>query len=121
MFNSYNILTKREREVFDCIVLNGLSKPEIADKLVLKVTTIYTHINSICNKLGYEGDTRLLQLIIDYYINVSKGVIRMRNCTECKFCKNATCSNQMSEYYGDKDKANKGQLCKEFEEKKEEK
>lgn len=111
-------LTKREKEVFNCIVLNGLSRNEIAEKLILKVTTIHTHINSICNKLGYEGDTRLLQLAIDYYIDVWKGVEKMRNCEECQFCSNKTCKNPKSQYAGDVGKANKGQLCREFKERK---
>ena len=111
------MLTQREKEVYNCIVINGLSKPEIAKRLVLKVTTIRTHINSICNKLGYEGDTRLLQLVIDHYIRVFKGVEKMKNCTECKYCDdNSTCQNQMSEYYQDVGQANEYQICREFEE-----
>ena len=110
----YNLLTNREREVFNCIVYNGLSKPEIAKRLTLKVTTINTHINSICNKLGYEGDTRLLQLVIDHYIRVFKGVERMKNCTECKFFIDDKCQCTLSEYY--EESVNEYMICREFEE-----
>ncbi|MCX6386752.1 MAG: response regulator transcription factor [Solirubrobacterales bacterium] len=44
------VLTKREVEVLECIA-EGLSAPEIAERLVLSVTTIKTHLHNIYRKL----------------------------------------------------------------------
>ena len=113
----FDELTKKEKQVYLYIVLNGLTRPEIAKKLGVKITTINTHVDNICTKFCFDGDNRILKLVIDYYFKVSKGDERMRNCEECQFCANKTCKNPKSQYAGDVGKANKGQLCREFKEK----
>jgi LuxR family maltose regulon positive regulatory protein len=50
-------LSKRELDVLRLIVA-GLSNPEIADELVIAVSTVKTHINHIFGKLGVESRTR---------------------------------------------------------------
>jgi LuxR family maltose regulon positive regulatory protein len=50
-------LTKRELDVLRLVVA-GLSNPEIADELVIAVSTVKTHINHIFGKLGVENRTQ---------------------------------------------------------------
>jgi LuxR family maltose regulon positive regulatory protein len=50
-------LTERELDVLRLIVA-GLSNPEIANELVIAVSTVKTHINHIFGKLGVESRTR---------------------------------------------------------------
>ena len=60
----YEILTPKEKEVFDRLVINGLSAPEISKELFMSVATVKTHINDICNKFAFRGQSRINQLII---------------------------------------------------------
>jgi LuxR family maltose regulon positive regulatory protein len=50
-------LTERELDVLRLVVA-GLSNPEIADELVVAVSTVKTHINHIFGKLGADSRTR---------------------------------------------------------------
>jgi DNA-binding CsgD family transcriptional regulator len=56
-------LTRREREVA-VLVSQGYSNSEIAEKLVLSVRTITTHIERIYSKLGLQSRTELSRYII---------------------------------------------------------
>ena len=48
------ILTKREKEVFDLLILNKTTK-EIADKLNISEKTVRNHISNTMQKLGVKG------------------------------------------------------------------
>jgi LuxR family transcriptional regulator of spore coat protein len=49
-----NILTKREREVFELLILNQ-STAEIALKLKISEKTVRNHISNAMQKLGVKG------------------------------------------------------------------
>ncbi|MBP3920362.1 MAG: helix-turn-helix transcriptional regulator [Bacilli bacterium] len=49
-----SILTKREKEVFDLLVQNKVTK-EIADKLDISEKTVRNHISNVMQKLGVKG------------------------------------------------------------------
>ena len=49
-----NILTKREKEIFDLLVLNKTTK-EIAKKLGISDKTVRNHISNTMQKLGVKG------------------------------------------------------------------
>ena len=49
-----NILTKREREVFELLVLNKSTR-EIADELFISEKTVRNHISNSMQKLGVKG------------------------------------------------------------------
>ncbi len=49
-----NILTKREKEVFDLLVTNKSTK-EIADELFISEKTVRNHISNSMQKLGAKG------------------------------------------------------------------
>ena len=51
---SKSILTKREKEVFDLLVQNKITK-EIADKLNISEKTVRNHISNVMQKLGVKG------------------------------------------------------------------
>ena len=48
------ILTKREREVFELLIMNYTTK-EIADKLYISEKTVRNHISNVMQKLGVKG------------------------------------------------------------------
>ncbi len=52
-----NILTKREQEVFDLLVLNKSTK-EIAEFLGISEKTVRNHISNTIQKLGVKGRTQ---------------------------------------------------------------
>ncbi len=52
-----NILTSREQEVFDLLVLNKSTK-EIADFLGISEKTVRNHISNTIQKLGVKGRTQ---------------------------------------------------------------
>lgn len=60
---SYDGLTNREREVLK-LIAEGYSNQEIADRLVLSVTTVQTHRAHIMGKLGLHSRTELIKYAI---------------------------------------------------------
>ena len=49
-----NILTKREREVFEMLIINKTTK-EIAEALNISEKTVRNHISNAMQKLGVKG------------------------------------------------------------------
>ncbi len=49
-----NILTKREKEVFDLLILN-YTTDEIASKLIISEKTVRNHISNVIQKLGVSS------------------------------------------------------------------
>lgn len=49
-----SILTKREKEVFDLLILNKTTT-EIADTLSISEKTVRNHISNVMQKLGVKG------------------------------------------------------------------
>lgn len=60
-------LTKREKEVFYLFVNEGLDTQEIANRLIIDITTARTHFNLVFQKLYYFGKNRRAKLLVDYY------------------------------------------------------
>ena len=48
------ILTKRERDVFEILIINKSTK-EIANKLNISEKTVRNHISNVMQKLGVNG------------------------------------------------------------------
>ena len=57
------ILTSREREVLDCMVL-GLSRPEIAARLHMSANTARTHTQNLIGKLGVHSSLEAVALAL---------------------------------------------------------
>ena len=49
-----SILTKREKEVFELLVLNKTTT-DIAEKLKISEKTVRNHISNVMQKLGFKG------------------------------------------------------------------
>jgi len=52
-------LSERELEVLR-LIADGLSNQEIADQLVIAVSTVKTHVNRVFGKLGVESRTQAI-------------------------------------------------------------
>ena len=58
-----SILTKREKEVFELLILNKSTK-DIANVLNISEKTIRNHISNVMQKLGVKGRTQaVIELI----------------------------------------------------------
>jgi two-component system, NarL family, response regulator LiaR len=60
-------LTPREREVL-ALMVKGLSNPEIAERLVISLSTVKFHVSSILSKLGVTGRAEALALAWQYHL-----------------------------------------------------
>jgi len=56
-------LTEREREVL-ALMVEGLSNPDIADKLVVSRSTVKFHVSSILSKLGASTRTQAVTMAL---------------------------------------------------------
>lgn len=60
-------LTAREEEVL-ALIVQGLSNPEIAEKLVVSRSTAKFHVSSILSKLGVDGRTEAVALALKEHL-----------------------------------------------------
>jgi DNA-binding NarL/FixJ family response regulator len=61
------VLTKRENEILRMIA-DGLTNPEIADKLFLSLSTVDTHRKSLMRKLNIKNTALLIRYAVDQKI-----------------------------------------------------
>jgi DNA-binding NarL/FixJ family response regulator len=61
-------LTEREREVLACIV-EGLSNQQIAEKLVISLSTVKFHVSSILSKLHVNSRTEAVSYVLKNDLN----------------------------------------------------
>ncbi len=57
------ILTNREKQVFDLLILNK-STTEIADALGISVKTVRNHVSNVMQKLGVKGRAQAIVELI---------------------------------------------------------
>lgn len=58
-----SVLTKREKEIFDLLVLNNSTK-NIASALLISEKTVRNHISNVIQKLGVKGRTQAIVELI---------------------------------------------------------
>jgi DNA-binding NarL/FixJ family response regulator len=56
-------LTERQRAVV-CLLVNGLSPREIAERLCLSEHTVHEHIRQVCERLGVHNRAQLVVLAV---------------------------------------------------------
>jgi predicted ATPase/DNA-binding CsgD family transcriptional regulator/tetratricopeptide (TPR) repeat protein len=61
------LLTKREREVLR-LLTEGLTNPQIAERLVVSVPTVSTHVASIFNKLGVTSRSAATRYAVEHHL-----------------------------------------------------
>lgn len=54
-----SILTKREKEIFDLLILNYSTK-DIARVLIISEKTVRNHISNVIQKLGVKGRSQAI-------------------------------------------------------------
>jgi len=59
----YDTLTQREREIFH-LAVDGLSNPQIAERLSLSPRTVESHRGKMMKKLGTKSQTELVKLAV---------------------------------------------------------
>ncbi len=65
-------LTPREREVL-ALMVEGLSNPEIAERLVIGLSTVKFHVSSILSKLGVTGRAEAIALAWQHDLVIRRG------------------------------------------------
>jgi len=65
-------LTPREREVL-ALMAEGLSNPEIAEQLVIGLSTVKFHVSSILSKLGVTGRAEVIALAWQHDLVTRRG------------------------------------------------
>ncbi len=69
-----SILTKREKEVFELLILNQTTT-EIAEKLKISEKTVRNHISNAMQKLGVKGRaSAVVELLKLGEITLEKGI-----------------------------------------------
>jgi predicted ATPase/DNA-binding CsgD family transcriptional regulator len=61
------VLTRREREVLR-LLAEGLTNPQVAERLVVSLPTVNTHVTSIFNKLGVNSRSAATRYAVEHHL-----------------------------------------------------